>query len=100
MGCNGHDRGVRSGCAACRYVSLVFLNTPPQVVVTDRELIVPKGQFSKTELNFRLAEIEVSVFHLGIVSQLQIKHGRRKVLLTSAMSPSDEQFEQLCDHVA
>lgn len=68
--------------------------------LTENELIVPKELFKKVELIFPLAEIDVSVFKLGIVSQLQIKHGRRKALLTSAISLSDEHFEQLCDHVA
>ena len=82
------------------YASKLHRKLPLRVVVTVHELIGPKGLLSKPAPSLPLAEIEVSVLHLGIVSQLQIKHGRRRVLLTSAMSPSNEHFEQLCGHVA
>lgn len=82
------------------FASRLRRSSPQRVVVTESELIVPKGLFSNAELTMPLAEIKTSVFNLRFVSQLQIKHGRRKVLLTSAMSPSDEHFEELCDLVA
>ena len=81
------------------YASRVNRKSPQRVVVTETELIVPKGLFSRVELTLPLAHLNVSVFNLGFVTQLQIKQGRQKVLLTSAMSPSDEEFEQLLDHV-
>jgi len=88
---------LAGGCAW--YASRLNRKSPQRVVVTETEMIVPKGMFSRVELTLPLADIKVSVFNLGFVTQLQIKHARKKVLLTSALSPSDEEFEQLLDHV-
>jgi len=82
------------------YAGRLRRNSPQRVVVTETALIVPKGYFSNVELTLPLAEVDVSVFKMGIVTQLQIKHGRRKVLLSNAMSQSNEHFAQLCEYVA
>ena len=88
---------LAAGCSW--YASKVNGKSPQRVVVTETTLIVPKGMFSRVELTLPLEEIDVSVFNLRFVTQLQIKHGRKKVLVTSALSPTDEDFEQLLDHL-
>jgi len=88
------------GGIALWYASQRHRKSPQRVVVTEHALTVPEGLFSKEVLTMPLAEIDVSVFTMLFITQLQIKHGRRRVLLTNGMSPSNELFEQLCEHIA
>ena len=41
----------------------------------------------------------MTIFNVGFVKQLQIKHGRKKILLTSALFPSDEEFDRFVSHL-
>jgi hypothetical protein len=79
----------------------LYLRTSPQrVALTRSALIIPKGSFTREELSLPLVEIDTKVFNVGFVKQLQIKHGRRKILLVSAKFPSNEQFERLVSVLA
>jgi hypothetical protein len=73
--------------------------SPQRVAVTHTSLIVPKGSLSSAELELPLTEIDTRVFNAGFVKQLQIKHGRRRILLTSALFPSDADFDRLVSHL-
>jgi hypothetical protein len=73
--------------------------SPQRIAVTDTSLILPKGAFSSQERILPLAEIDTTLFNMGFVKQLQIKHGRRKFLITSALFPSDEAFERFVQHL-
>lgn len=86
--------------AAVCLTSMARRKSPQRVAVTRSALIVPKGMFSRGELKLPLAEIETTVFNVGFVKQLQIKHGRKKILLTSAAFPSDADFDRLVSHLA
>lgn len=70
-------------------------HSPQRVALTANSLIVPKGALSRQEIVLPLTEIKTVVFNLGFVKQLQIKHGRRKILLVSTMFPSDTDFDRL-----
>jgi hypothetical protein len=72
--------------------------SPHRVAVTRSSLIVPKGALSSAEWELPLTEIETKVFNAGFVKQLQIRHGRQRILLTSALFPTDSDFERLVDH--
>lgn len=72
---------------------------PLRVAIDAGNLVVPKSIFSSQELVLPLAEVDLQVFNAGFVKQLQIKHGRRKLLLTSALFPSDEEFDQFVGHL-
>ena len=85
--------------AAVCLTSIARRKTPQRVAVTRSTLIVPKGMFSRGELKLPLAEIETTVFNAGFVKQLQIKHGRKKLLLTSAAFPTDTDFDRLVSHL-
>ncbi len=69
--------------------------SPGQIVLTETELFVPKGTFSSAEVAFPLAELEAKVHNAGFVKQLQLKHGRRRMLLSSALFPTNAHFDQL-----
>jgi hypothetical protein len=73
--------------------------SPQRVAVTDSALIVPKGAFSGTELVLPFTEINTTVYDVGFVKQLQIKHGRRKMLLTSAWFSSTAEFDRFISHL-
>jgi hypothetical protein len=73
--------------------------SPQRIAVTAETLVVPKGAFSKAELVLPFDEIRTSVFDVGFVKQLQIRHGRKKILLTSARFSSDDDFAQLVGHL-
>ena len=79
--------------------STIRRNSPQRVAVTDSTLIVPKGMFSSVELALPLSEIDMTVFNAGIVKQLRVKHNRRTVLLSSALFPSDAEFERLIGYL-
>jgi hypothetical protein len=85
--------------AAVGISSMMRRKSPQRVAVTERTLIVPKGMFSSVELVLPFAEIDTAVFNAGFVKQLQIKHGRRKILLSSALFPSNAAFDRLVSHL-
>jgi hypothetical protein len=78
---------------------VVRRKSPQRVAVTESSLIVPKGRLSSTDLTLPLSEIKVAVFDMGFVKQLQIKHKRRKILLSSALFPSTADFNRLVSHL-
>ncbi len=69
--------------------------SPQRVVLTKATIIVPKGIYSSAELELPLSEVKLAEFSMGFVKQLQIKHGRRKVLLSSALFPANQDFDRL-----
>jgi hypothetical protein len=73
--------------------------SPQRVAITDSALLVPKGMFSSAELVLPLAEIDIKIFDAGFVRQLQIMHGRKKRLLSSAFFPSNTAFDDLVSHL-
>ena len=74
--------------------------SPQHVVVTDSSLIVPKGRMSNAELTLPFSEIKkISIYDMGFVKQIQIKHQGTRVLLTSAMFPSNADFDRLVIHL-
>lgn len=82
--------------------SLAFISRrrrslPQRVILTDSTLVVPKGLFSNVELELPLEEIEFRIFDVGFVTQLQVKRGRQRVLLSSALFPDDADFDELVD---
>lgn len=85
--------------ASLGLAALVRRKSPQRVAVTDSALIVPKGMFSSVELVLPLAEIDTTVFNAGFVKQLQVKHNRRKILVSSALFPSDADFERLISNL-
>ena len=72
---------------------------PQRVAITPTSLIVPRGMFSRGELELPFASIRTQVFHVGFVKQLQILHGRKKTLLTSAAFPTEADFDRLVSHL-
>lgn len=85
--------------AAMSYSARLRRESPHRVAVTETDLIVPKGLLSSVELVLPLDEVDLKVFNPGFVKQLQIKHKRRKILLSSALFPSDEDFDRLISHL-
>lgn len=85
--------------AAVGISSMIRRKTPQRVAVTERTLIVPKGMFSPVELVLPFTEIDTTVFDAGFVKQLQVKYGRRKILLSSALFPSNAAFDRLVSHL-
>jgi hypothetical protein len=73
--------------------------SPRRIAVTRSAILVPQGLFWTNELELPFAEIKVTVFDVGIVKQLQIMHGRKKILLTSARFVSDADFDALVNHL-
>lgn len=73
--------------------------SPQRVALTESSLIVPKGMFSDAELVLPRSEINVKIFNAGFVKQIQILHKRRKILLSSAMFPTNEDFDHLADEL-
>lgn len=84
--------------AYMRLTSWYQAKSPQRVAITDSHLILPHGPFSKRERALPLAEIRTSLFNVGFVRQLQVKHGRRKILLVSALFPTDEDFDEFVRH--
>lgn len=80
-------------------LTLYSRKSPQRIAVTEEALIVPKRAFSQAELVLPFAEIRTSVFDVGFVKQLQIRHGRKKILLTSARFVSDAEFSKLIGHL-
>jgi hypothetical protein len=75
--------------------TVVRRTSPHRIAVTASTLIVPKGIIRSGELQLPRAEIDMRVFHAGFVKQLQIRHNRRRVLLSSALFPSNADFDRL-----
>lgn len=75
--------------------TIIRRKSPQRVALTATTLIVPKGMFSQAERELPRSEIDVKVFDVGFVKQLQIMHKRRKILLSSAMFRSTADFDQL-----
>jgi hypothetical protein len=73
--------------------------SPQRIVVTESSLIVPKGRMSNDELTLPFSEIKFSIYDMGFVKQLQIKHKRHRVLLSSALFPSNADFDRLVSHL-
>lgn len=94
---------VAVGCLSMTgYIALATWRrrtSPQRVAVTRSGLIVPKGAFSNAELVLPFGQIETTVFNAGIVKQLQIKQGGKKILLVSALFPSDADFDRLVSHL-
>jgi len=91
--------GALASVAALGLATLARRKSPQRVAVTNSSLIVPKGPFSRVEFVLPRSEIDVKVFHAGIVKQLQIKHKRRRILLSSALFPSNADFERLVSYL-
>jgi hypothetical protein len=85
--------------AAALLSSLLRDKIPQRVAVTSGSLIVPQGMFSTAERELPFAAIKRTVFHVGFVRQLQIMHGRKKIILTSAAFPSEAHFDRMLDHL-
>lgn len=73
--------------------------SPQRVTVTHSSLIIPKGGFSSEERALPLNEIDLKIFDVGFVKQLQIMHGRKKTLITSALFPSNAHFDRFVSHL-
>lgn len=81
------------------FAVLARRKSPQRVAVTDSALICPKGMFSSVEFVLPRSEIDVTVFNAGFVKQLHVKHNGRRLLLSSALFPSDSDFERLVNHL-
>lgn len=75
------------------------IKSPQRVAVTSRAIIVPQGALTNRELVLPFDEVRTSIFDVGFVKQLQIRHGRKKILLTSARFESEAEFDRLVQHL-
>lgn len=75
-------------------------DTPQRIAVTGSDLILPKRAFTTAEIELPLDEIKLAVFGFGPVKQLQVKHRRKKVLLTSPRFAANEDFDRLVEIIS